>query len=281
MILPLNWEGMNLPDTTQELLSKSLIPPPGPIKRYRDQKLAVVIPYRNRKAHLIEMIPHLKKTLKRDVDTFSIFIVEQGGTALFNRGKLFNSAVRLIRDSFDYFCFHDIDFVPLKVDYRFCPYPLRPYTFTLGDKAYPKEFDQSKLSAILENQFIPSSTSIRAEVYPHLFGGVILIEKEAFKKVGGYSEVFEFWGYEDLDFLLRCLHQGLWPVYDPEGTFRLLPHQHSLKGLDSDLAKKLVLKNMKHYLEKSKYLKFNEKQGKEFSLIQHKSFSDFEWLELM
>lgn len=273
MTLPLHWEGIKLPIETYAFLKQHLTKP-SKLNRCHQKKLAVIIPYRNRKAHLAEMIPLLTQALSQQLKHYSIFVVEQIGDGLFNKGKLMNAAVDLIGDDFDYFCFHDVDFVPLSVDYRYAELPVRPYTYTIGDKVYPKEFNHSKLERILHDRLPPLPAPTRGAVYPHLFGGVIIISQEGFKKVEGFCEAYDLWGYEDLDFLLRCLSQDLWPFYDPEGTFRLLPHRHTLKQLPPKEAKALVLENEKHYNAYAKQLKFSAiRRG--YSLVETKHFPDY------
>ena len=54
------------------------------------ERLAIIVPYRNREEHLSRFVPHINKFLSdKDID-FKIFIVEQGNDKSFNRGWLLN-----------------------------------------------------------------------------------------------------------------------------------------------------------------------------------------------
>ena len=55
-------------------------------------KLAIIVPYRNRAAHLDAFIPHVRAYFARDkvdrVIDYRVYIVEQDGDLPFNRGAL-------------------------------------------------------------------------------------------------------------------------------------------------------------------------------------------------
>lgn len=73
--------------------------------------LAIIVPYRDREDHLKEFIPHMNKYLP----DAKIVIVEQADEKPFNRGKLLN--VGFLETDFFYYCFHDVDHLPVSVPY--------------------------------------------------------------------------------------------------------------------------------------------------------------------
>src|SRR5438552_2100837 len=76
-------------------------------------RLAMIVPYRDRAEHLREFVPHMVQYLgQSNAFTFSIHIIEQLGPQRFNRGKLLNVGAHLTMDRADYFCFHDVDYLP-------------------------------------------------------------------------------------------------------------------------------------------------------------------------
>ncbi|MBU3693771.1 MAG: galactosyltransferase [Rhodocyclaceae bacterium] len=169
------------------------------------KRLAVVVPYRDRAQHLEKFLPHLKAYFERDkVDRhlrMSLHIVEQLGDAPFNRGLLLNAGVRLSWDSADYFCFHDVDYLPIWADYSFPEWPTRAIWHGLRLREDKESF----------------------------FGGVVLLSKAHLDVTNGYPNSYWGWGYEDTELLARCRAQNL-AIGHRDGTFTGLPHQH--EGLD-------------------------------------------------
>ena len=151
-------------------------------------------------------------------------------------------------------CFHDVDFFPSKVDYRYPGFPYRPFVRTRGHKVYTKEFCQEKLLRLLRSG--PSEVERESVVYPHCFGGVTLVHRETFFEVGGFSLAFPFWGFEDLDFLLRLFAAGYAPHYDPSGVFDLLPHEHVITTQKENTP--LVEANQERFETLSKKGKFDD-----------------------
>lgn len=167
-------------------------------------RLAVIVPYRDRAQHLAEFtrgFPQAFAELSPPID-YAIFIIEQTPERLFNRGELLNVGFALTQDKFDFFCFHDVDMVPIHVDYSYpkCPTHL----------AATLQFDENPA------QGLP---------YPNYFGGVVLFNKKDFIKVNGFSN--RYWGYgaEDDDLFYRIKKMGLrWERRDC--AFKALAHSY-------------------------------------------------------
>src|SRR5262249_11991833 len=90
-------------------------------------RLGVVVPYRDRAEHLTQLLPHMAAYFTRDkIDKdipVTLAIVEQPFGLPFNRGLIKNIGFKLLRDSIDYVCFHDVDFLPIWADFRWPDLP--------------------------------------------------------------------------------------------------------------------------------------------------------------
>lgn len=143
-----------------------------------NKKLCLVVPYRDREAHLVEFLPWMRKTLQDQAIDYKILIVEQTFDRPFNRAKLLNIGFAHTIGKFDYYCFHDVDMLPLESDYSYCSNPTH-----LATQA--EQFDWK----------LP---------YDGYFGGVTIFDRESFKRINGYSNEYWGWGAEDDDVFHRC-----------------------------------------------------------------------------
>ncbi|MGF1778467.1 galactosyltransferase-related protein [Vibrio nomapromontoriensis] len=189
------------------------------------KKLSVIVPYRDRKEHLIKFVPAISKVLQDQSIDFEIIIVEQYNDKPFNIGSLRN--IGCLHADGDYFAIHDVDFLPKGIDYRCPSHPLRLLTHTYDEEG-------SKIDTWGEDYF----------------SGVMLITKEQMTLVNGYSNLYMGWGFEDDDFLFRFLNVGLVPFFDTEGKFICLPHISNnphLSGVDDKIAKSRLQANKERY----------------------------------
>lgn len=160
-------------------------------------KLAIIVPYRDRQDHLDVFVPHMHQFLKDKGIDYTIFIIEQSDDRPFNYGKLCNAAIKEIPEEYTYFAFHDIDMLPVNDE---CDYtwPDTPTHLATNVEAHDYKLP-----------------------YPQYFGGVVLINREDFEDVNGYSN--EYWGYgfEDLDLLYRLKNEDvpLEKFYDKNKTY--------------------------------------------------------------
>jgi len=147
-----------------------------------NHKLGVIVPYRNRPFHLGEFRRVISYYLKKNNIEHNIFVIEQDNAKLFNRGMLLNIGFKYaLENKCDYVVFHDIDMLPIDVDYSYSDVPLH-----------------------LATDFMLDWDEKNREVFSEYFGGVTLFPIETFKKINGYSNKYWGWGYEDTDLLLRC-----------------------------------------------------------------------------
>ena len=140
-------------------------------------KLGVIVPLRNRHEHLAEFKQAIIEYLTEKGYNFELIIVEQDDAKLFNRGMLLNIGFKYAqRAGCNYVVFHDVDMIPLVVDYSYSPNPVHLAT------------------GFLDNR----------EIFDDYFGGVTLFPVKDFIKIDGYSNKYWGWGYEDDDLLFRC-----------------------------------------------------------------------------
>jgi hypothetical protein len=177
----------------------SSFPMPDPANYAR--RLAIIVPYRNRAEHLARFLPHMVTYFERDkldrAIAYSIHVVEQLGEAPFNRGALCNAGARIVDEEADYFCFHDVDHLPIWADYSYVTRPTR----------------------LVWHGLDPHTD------YASFFGAVVAFNRDDFRRVNGFSNDYWGWGYEDDDLRTRCQNNGLALAFR-DGTYTILPHQN-------------------------------------------------------
>jgi len=172
------------------------------------KNLGIVVPYRDRAQHLQILVPHLAAFFSRaakDIGgNITVTVVQQEYGLEFNAGLMKNIGYSLCKNICDYVCFHDVDYLPIWVDYSE-PEGFAPIAW------YGSE----------------SSTDARGVTTTHIldyfFGGVVLFRKADFEKVNGYANAYWGWAYEDVDVYNRCLVEDV-PLTRRKGTFQRLPH---------------------------------------------------------
>jgi hypothetical protein len=145
-----------------------------------NHKLGIIVPYRNRLRHLIIFKKAIKDYLESKKINYELIIVEQDDGKTFNRGMLLNIGFLKAKHlKCDYVVFHDIDMLPVEVDYSYSEYPIHMAT-----------------------NFIPNDVRI---IFDEYFGGVTLFPIDVFEKINGFSNEYWGWGFEDNDLLYRCV----------------------------------------------------------------------------
>lgn len=148
-----------------------------------DDKIIIIIPYRDRKDELLKYIYNMKKILNYQKVNFEILIVEQSNRKKFNKGKLNNIGfIESLKKNNKYnkFLFNDVDNYPLKknlIDYNIKP------------KGFHHYFG-----------------------FKHCLGGFFMVDKYNFRKSNGYSNKFWGWGGEDTDLQDRVNIKNI-PIY--------------------------------------------------------------------
>ncbi|XP_028403020.1 beta-1,4-galactosyltransferase 4-like [Dendronephthya gigantea] len=149
-------------------------------------KLAIIVPYRNRSEHLRIFLRHMHPIMQRQMHDYRIIVVEQAGNYSFNRATLINigflEALKI--SNFRCFVFHDVDHI-LEND--------------RNDYGCP---ESPKLLGVSVDRFN------RRWPYKRYFGGVGAFTREHFEKMNGYSNLYWGWGAEDDDAYQRIRAAG-------------------------------------------------------------------------
>ncbi|XP_035980914.1 beta-1,4-galactosyltransferase 1-like [Fundulus heteroclitus] len=169
------------------------------------QKVAFIIPFRNRFEHLNHWLYYVHPILIRQQLDYGVYVINQEGDGVFNRAKLMNIGFVEALHEYDYECFAfaDVDLVP--IDDR---------------NLYRCSDDPRHLSVAIDkfNYKLSSKTA---------FGGVSLLSKEQFLKVNGFSNTFWGWGGEDDDLYNRIILRGM-SVSRPDSQiakYKMIKHQ--------------------------------------------------------
>ena len=194
------------------------------------QKVAILIPYKDREAHLFTLLSYLHPQLQRQGIHYCVFVVEQFDDGRFNKGLVMNSGFLEILNSFghfDCFIFHDVDMVP--------------------------EDDRN----IYLCQNLPTHLSPFIDKFDYRshygtdWGGVTMIRPEQYSKANGYSNMFWGWGREDSDMEFRLNAKGIKairPINEKYARFSMIPHEHPWR-----------FQNEKYYLGSSAKITTKEK----------------------
>jgi len=230
-------------------------------------KYSIIITYRDREKHLSQLLPVLQKKFQ-DKD-YEIIIAEQDDDKKFRKNDLYNIAVRDYSNG-DVFVFHDVDYVPDdSVTYEIKEQPVYPCrrAIFLDENNLPKHLEDIPLGY----------RGFRNDVGDHS-GGVFMMTKKIWEKIGGLNPLYVGWGLEDDDTRQRVRAWGYeWYRPEPEvGTFFVLPHEDNHPGEQDET----FLKNV----EVAKGFEDNLKYGCEISEGEVTEFkTDFEnliWLKI-
>ncbi|KAM9389840.1 beta-1,4-galactosyltransferase 4 [Phaethornis superciliosus] len=151
------------------------------------QRVAIIIPHRNREKHLLYLLQHLHPFLQRQQLDYGIYVVHQAGSTKFNRAKLLNVGYleALKEANWDCFIFHDVDLVP-ENDLNIYMCDTQPKHLVVGR----------------------NNTGYRLR-YPGYFGGVTALTRDQFTRVNGFSNSYWGWGGEDDDLRIRVEMQKM------------------------------------------------------------------------
>lgn len=150
-----------------------------------ENKLGIVVPYRNRPEQLKIFREEISKYLYDRNIHHEVIVVEQKDDKAFNRGLLCNWGFRkAIWAGCSYVAFHDVDLIPESVDYS---YPESP-THLISDLG---------------------SKEVNDELFYDYFGGVTMFNVKDFEKINGFSNDYWGWGFEDDDLFQRVLSKRI------------------------------------------------------------------------
>jgi beta-1,4-galactosyltransferase 4 len=186
------------------------------------EKLAILVPYRDREEHLNIFTPYISNFLKNFPEIeYEIFIIEQYGDKLFNRGKLLNVGAK-IAENFEYFVLHDIDMLPINCNYYFIPL-----------------MDKSTIHLARHRYIQQKGSKKEMNCGGGYGGGVLKISKNLFFHLNGFRNDYWGWGGEDdelrirmnkCDIRLLCIKDN----NDELGEFVLLNHNKNYNSINFD-----------------------------------------------
>lgn len=153
-------------------------------------KLAVLVPFRDRFDELLKFAPHLTDFLKRQEIPHHIFILNQADRFRFNRASLINTGFLYAEKEFDYIAMHDVDLLPLNDNLNY---------------SYPRD-----------NVFHVAAPDLHPKYnYATFVGGILLVNRDNFRRVNGMSNRYWGWGLEDDEFYVRLKEASI-PVNRPQ-----------------------------------------------------------------
>ncbi|XP_018783616.1 PREDICTED: beta-1,4-N-acetylgalactosaminyltransferase bre-4 [Bactrocera latifrons] len=206
-------EGPITPNTTLESLDiveaelAPLLKPGGAFQPHDcipKEHVAIVVPFRDRYAHLTVFLRNIHPFLMKQHIAYRIFLIEQTNGKAFNRAALMNigflEALKIF--PWDCFIFHDVDLLPL--DNR------NLYTC-------PRQPRHMSVSIDTLNFKLP---------YRSIFGGVSAMTREHFQLVNGFSNSYFGWGGEDDDMSNRLKHANLFISRYPVNIARYMMLKH-------------------------------------------------------
>jgi len=177
-------------------------------------RLGIIIPYRDREAHLKKMLPHTVSFFRRNTDIEPLFVLaEQDDDLPFNRGAIVNHAYAACAGMIDYVCFHDVDYMPMWADYTEPNLPSRIVWYGMDKRPVGHGTDRA----------------VCAQRYG--LAAVAVMRKWHFEACNGYSNTYWGWGYEDTDLAKRLESVGI-PLGYKDGTFIALDHDSN--GYDAN-----------------------------------------------
>lgn len=174
------------------------------------QKVAIIIPFRNREEHLKYWLYYLHPILQRQQLDYGVYIIEQDGDVTFNRAKLLNVGYMESLKDYDYGCFvfSDVDLIPM------------------DDRNIYKCFSQPRHLSVSMDKF-----GFRLP-YNQYFGGVSSMSKEQYLKINGFPNNYWGWGGEDDDIYNRLVTKGM-SISRPSGEVgkcRMIRHNRDEKN---------------------------------------------------
>uniref|UniRef100_A0A8C0BDE9 Beta-1,4-galactosyltransferase n=1 Tax=Buteo japonicus TaxID=224669 RepID=A0A8C0BDE9_9AVES len=174
------------------------------------QKVAIIIPFRNREEHLKYWLYYLHPILQRQQLDYGVYVINQDGEEEFNRAKLLNIGFAEALKEYDYDCFvfSDVDLIPM------------------DDRNTYKCYSQPRHLSVSMDKF-----GFRLP-YNQYFGGVSALSKEQFTKINGFPNNYWGWGGEDDDIYNRLVFKGM-GISRPDaviGKCRMIRHSRDRKN---------------------------------------------------
>lgn len=227
-------------------------------------KYSIIISYRDREEHLSKLLPQLRTHFNGG--DYEIIIAEQNDTDKFQKNSLYNIAAN--KSNGDILVFHDVDYYPVSnVSYETNETtPLYP----VGKVKFLAEDDSERSF----NDIPAGYRNFHNTVGDHS-GGVFVLHKKLFQKIGGLNPYYKGWGKEDDDTRERLRLNGYEWKRNSEGLFYALYHADSKPDdNDSDFINNHII----HYNLK-KCLQFGYKDVTA-DVEEYNADEDLRWLKV-
>ena len=228
-------------------------------------KPGIIVPFRNRWDQVDPFCRTMWTYLgQRFGENWNIFIIEQDDAKAFNRGMLCNIGFKEAKKRrCDYVVFHDIDMLPVDVDYSYSEHPVHLASWKLPFDTY--------------------------------FGGMTLFPSDTFKEINGFSNMYWGWGFEDDDLRYRCVKNnvpfkqevvtkydfdGKSPIFNGEDAYIELPNKIKyIRSFEIDISVRMDKLPYDHEKESDIFPIMNI-EGNDFS-IAYTSFKRFvvQWFD--
>jgi hypothetical protein len=205
-----------------------------------DRMLSFIIPYRNRENHLSKLLPRLKQVLAGK--NYEIIIAEQNDNEKFLLSSLYNIAYKYT--SGDTIVFHDVDYYPSD-NVVYDTDNDKPF-YPVGKLVFLDENDKQRSIDDIPDGY----RNFHNTVGDHA-GGVFVLPKNVFEKIGGFNPYYRGWGKDDDDTKTRVRINGYEWNRNNQGLFYALYHEDS-KPEDNDndfIRNHEILYKFKEYLK--------------------------------
>lgn len=227
-------------------------------------KYSIIISYRDREEHLSKLLPQLRNHFIKG--EYEIIVVEQNDTDKFQKNSLYNLAAK--RSNGDILIFHDVDYYPVsnisyETDINTPLYPVGKVKFLAEDDT-ERNFDD-----------IPAGYRNFHNTVGDHSGGVFVLHRDLFEKIGGLNPYYKGWGKEDDDTRERLRLHGYEWKRNNDGLFYALHHEDS-KPADDDID--FVNNHIIHYNLK-KWLQYGYKDVSA-DVEEYNADEDLRWLKV-
>lgn len=184
--------------------------------------LSIIIPYRNRENHLLKLLPRLKELLSQQ--KYEIIIAEQNDNEKFLLNSLYDVAYNYTNG--DTIVFHDVDYYPSD-NVTYYTSENKPF-YPVGKLIFLDENDDQRSI----NDIPAGYRNFHNTVGDHA-GGVFVLPRNVFEKIGGFNPYYRGWGKDDDDTKARVRRNGYTWHRNNDGLFYALYHEDS-KPEDND-----------------------------------------------
>jgi predicted glycosyltransferase involved in capsule biosynthesis len=175
---------------------------------------SIIIPYRDREAHLELMLPRLQEVFKDK--QYEIIISEQNDNDNFNLSNTQNIGAQYAKGNI--IILHQVDYYPTDdVSYEIKDQPILP--------ANKGIFVDNELQFRNIHDVPQGYQNWHNQIDNNFYGGVVVMRKEHWDKINGLNPLYKGWGNEDEDLRERLRWAGYSPIRNKVGTYLCLYHE--------------------------------------------------------